>query len=255
MASARKDWCRSTRGLFLAGLLFLAWLTSLAVLLSVGPVPTSAAAAAEVLLVSLFVALRTFLQTGLFIVAHDAMHGSLFPPAAALNHGVGRLALFLYACLPYGGCRRQHLRHHRRPGDLRDPDFHDGVGRDLPRWYAGFMARYVSVSQLAGLLLLWGSSAALLGWGPGSTWPRLFSYWILPLVLSSIQLFLFGTYLPHRQQCSVGCTERHEVISSDLPPWLSLLTCYYFGYHREHHDHPEVPWHRLPQLRLELRRR
>lgn len=28
---------------------------------------------------------------------------------------------------------------------------------------------------------------------------------------------------------------------------LSFLTCYYFGYHLEHHLYPNVPWWRLPE--------
>lgn len=206
--------------------------------------------------VVLLVVLRTFLQTGLFIVAHDAMHGSLCRASSALNHGIGRLALFLYACLPYGSSRRQHLRHHRQPGRSGDPDFHHGMGRHALGWYAGFMGRYLSLPQLATLLGLWVGAAVLLGWADATTWWRIAAYWMLPLVLSSLQLFLFGTYLPHRQPEGVDSTkQRHVVTSSELPPLLSLLTCYYFGYHREHHDHPHVPWYQLPLLRSGHRER
>ncbi|MFA9473554.1 MAG: fatty acid desaturase [Filomicrobium sp.] len=27
---------------------------------------------------------------------------------------------------------------------------------------------------------------------------------------------------------------------------MSLLTCFHFGYHHEHHLQPDVPWWRLP---------
>ncbi|HYD98464.1 MAG TPA: fatty acid desaturase, partial [Alphaproteobacteria bacterium] len=30
---------------------------------------------------------------------------------------------------------------------------------------------------------------------------------------------------------------------------VSLLTCYHFGHHHEHHLRPDVPWWRLPSLR------
>ncbi len=43
------------------------------------------------------IAVQTWLCVGLFIVAHDAMHGSLAPGQAKLNRLVGRLALLLYA--------------------------------------------------------------------------------------------------------------------------------------------------------------
>jgi len=44
---------------------------------------------------------RTFIQTGLFIVAHDAIHGVVLPSNRRLNDGIGQLVLTLYALLPY----------------------------------------------------------------------------------------------------------------------------------------------------------
>jgi beta-carotene ketolase (CrtW type) len=74
------------------------------------------------------------------------------------------------------------------------------------------------------------------------------AFWVLPLVLSSFQLFLFGTYLPHRSEAptAAGC---HAVRSLEYSHLLSLLACYHFGYHWEHHAYPAVPWFRLPELR------
>jgi len=50
-----------------------------------------------------------------------------------------------------------------------------------------------------------------------------------------------------------GDDDPHHALSSNFPPWLSLLTCYHFGYHREHHEAPGVPWWRLPELRWKNR--
>jgi len=36
-----------------------------------------------------------------------------------------------------------------------------------------------------------------------------------------------------------------------LPEWLSLLACYHFGYHLEHHQDPQLAWHELPRRRRE----
>jgi beta-carotene ketolase (CrtW type) len=69
----------------------------------------------------------------------------------------------------------------------------------------------------------------------------------VPLLISSLQLFLFGTYLPHRQQRWPACAA--QPCSLDLPVWLSLLACFHFGYHREHHDHPNLRWFELPRVR------
>jgi beta-carotene ketolase (CrtW type) len=69
----------------------------------------------------------------------------------------------------------------------------------------------------------------------------------LPLMLSSLQLFVVGTYLPHRRS-----SDRAQHIDSlGLPEWLSLLACYHFGYHLEHHQDPQLAWHELPRRRRE----
>jgi beta-carotene/zeaxanthin 4-ketolase len=77
-------------------------------------------------------------------------------------------------------------------------------------------------------------------------------FWILPAILSSLQLFVFGTYLPHRPG-PAGFDDRHNARSNDYPAWLSLLTCFHFGYHHEHHLRPGEPWWRLPAVRRSRR--
>jgi beta-carotene ketolase (CrtW type) len=200
------------------------------------------------LVLALAVALRTFLQTGLFVLGHDAMHRTLVPGHRRLNDGLGRLALLLYAALPFGRCRHQHLRHHRCPGSLRDPDFRSSREEDALLWYARFMGSYLTAAQMAPLLLTWAVAAVWLGGLESAKLINLILFWILPLVLSSFQLFLFGTYLPHRSDGSAG-RDGHDVRSLRYPPLLSLLACYHFGYHWEHHAFPSVPWFLLPALR------
>lgn len=190
---------------------------------------------------------RTFLHTGLFILAHDAMHLSLVPDRPALNHQLGRLALFLYAFLPYAHCLRKHRQHHHHAGHFSDPDYHDGTHPHPVLWYGRFMRQYVSPGQL-GLMGLGGGIATLVlhGWGHSSPL-NLVVFWLLPLALSSIQLFYFGTYLPHREDRSPFC-DHHRARSLPLPPILSLLSCYHFSYHWEHHEYPQIPWYQLPQV-------
>ena len=233
------------KGLLLGTGIFAAWLATLVLALLADP------AGWTPLTLALTIALRTYLQTGLFILGHDAMHRTLVPGSSRLNDGLGRLALLLYAGLPYGRCRRQHLRHHRVPGSRRDPDFRRASGDGALRWYARFMGNYLCLGQLVLLLASWlavGGGLMLLEPGRALAVP---TFWVLPLVLSSFQLFLFGTYLPHR---SGGFTAdgRHAVRTLGYPHLLSLLACYHFGYHREHHAHPTVPWFRLPELRQRL---
>ena len=229
------------RGFWLSLGIFFAWLASLLLLLMTDPIGWSPPG------LLLAVALRTFLQTGLFILGHDAMHRSLVPGHRWLNDGLGRLALLLYAALPYGQCRRHHLRHHRIPGRVGDPDFRATSGDGVLLWYRSFMGNYLSADQLARLLLVWALVALALARLEPLRAVHVALFWILPLVLSSIQLFLFGTYFPHRHGGNPG--DLHGGIRS-LPcsQLLSLLACYHFGYHREHHAYPAVPWFRLPQL-------
>jgi beta-carotene ketolase (CrtW type) len=232
-------------GLLLGTAIFGAWLATLVLALLADP------AGWTPLTFALAMALRTFLQTGLFILGHDAMHRTLVAADVRLNDGLGRLALLLYAGLPYGRCRRHHLRHHRVPGSRLDPDFRRASGDGALRWYVRFMGNYLSLGQLVLLLSSWLAVAAALAALEPRRALAVPTFWVLPLVLSSLQLFLFGTYLPHRGE---GPTPdgRHAVRSLGYPHLLSLLACYHFGYHREHHAHPTVPWFRLPALRQRL---
>lgn len=227
-------------GAVLAALIILGWILSLAGCL------IEAGSLSNLWIVGALLG-RTFLHTGLFIVAHDAMHGSLLPANIGLNHRVGRLALGLYGCLDYDHCLSNHQRHHASPAGSEDPDYHDGLCAHPLSWYIRFMGGYLSPLQMTVLIGTWaGGWLALRSTGSGLL-ASILLFWTLPLLLSSVQLFLFGTYLPHRG--SVGTTEKpHQVGSWALPPLLSLVSCYHFGYHWEHHRYPHVPWHLLPRV-------
>ena len=190
------------------------------------------------------IVLRTLLQTGLFILAHDAMHGLLCRGNPAWNHRLGALFLTLYAFLPYRLCRRLHQRHHQAPGSALDPDGPPSHNASIWRWYVGFMATYLSPRQMTALLLSWLCLALVGGPLTPTSLLNVLTFCTLPLLLSSWQLFLFGTYLPHRRQRPPQANPHPD--SLDLPPWLSLLACFHFGYHRAHHDNPGLSWFQLP---------
>lgn len=196
-------------------------------------------------------ALRTQLQTGLFILAHDAMHGILWPGRRRWNDACGAAALALYGALPYRACRANHRRHHRAPATARDPDFpsaaRSGALAGALGWYRQFMAGYLSVPQMARLLAFWGVLAACFSSFTPTAALNVLLFCTAPLLLSSLQLFTFGTYLPHRAQRPPDSALHPG--SLDLPTWLSLLACFHFGYHREHHDCPGLAWHQLPAAR------
>jgi beta-carotene ketolase (CrtW type) len=229
-------------GLGFAALILLSWLLSLVLLLAAPP----AWLPVPLLLVALL--LRTQLQTGLFIVGHDAMHRVLLPERPLWNDRLGAAVLALYAGLPYRHCRQNHQRHHQRTATAADPDFHGDPAAGVLAWYGRFMAGYLSAAQMARLLAAWGILVLLAGTLAAAGWRqacvRLLVVCILPLLFSSLQLFLVGTYLPHRRQRSP--LQHAAADNLPLPAWLSLLACYHFGYHREHHSAPDLAWFQLP---------
>lgn len=224
-----------SKGILLAAAILGAWGISLVALLAQDPAQLSPG----LLLVA--VLLRSLCQTGLFIVGHDAMHGLLLPAHAGWNHRFGALALALYGALPYELCRRNHLRHHGAPGTDQDPDFCAEGAPSPVAWYVRFLRGYLSVPQMLLLLSGWGLLAVV------ATPGQVLLFCTVPLLLSSLQLFVVGTYLPHRQQPQPG--DPHHAISLDLPEWASLLACFHFGYHWEHHAYPQLAWHQLPLSR------
>lgn len=194
-------------------------------------------------------ALQTFLFTGLFITAHDAMHGTLAPSHPRLNHALGALCVTLFVGFNYQKMRRNHMAHHASPGvPGDDPDFHDGRWTGPVAWYLGFMARYMSWRPL----LIQAGLFQVLTHGLGLPWHQVLLCQALPAVVSSMQLFFFGTWLTHRTPPG-GHDNVHNARSSSFPPWLSLLTCYHFGYHEEHHEVPSAAWWQLPAVRSERR--
>ncbi|MDX1976563.1 MAG: fatty acid desaturase [Pseudanabaenaceae cyanobacterium bins.68] len=229
-------------GLISAIAIFVLWLGTLVFALSTD------LAAIPNWLILLTVITRTFLHTGLFIIAHDAAHGTVVTFNRDWNAGLGNLAISLYALLPYQQFCHKHYLHHATPAQAGDPDFHAPDRSHPLAWYGQFMGGYLTLGQISRFLIIFtlifhGLRIYLhiSGWS-------LILFWVLPLLLSSFQLFYFGTYLPHRlpQQ---GYQNRHRATSQNLGVFWSALTCYHFGYHWEHHEYPHLPWFKLPLAR------
>jgi len=200
--------------------------------------------------IGLVVLVRTFLHTGLFIISHDAAHGTVFIPNRRVNDLVGAIALTIYGLLPYQKFLINHGLHHKHPATDRDPDFHDGKHTSIIRWYLSFMSCYLDKRQ--NIILFFGMTFLFHGIRIGFHVPalNLLLFWILPLLLSSMQLFYFGTFLPHRNHIYADChLDSHNARSSNFPILISFLTCYHFGYHWEHHEYPQLPWFKLPTAR------
>lgn len=194
--------------------------------------------------VCMMIMVQTFLNTGLFITAHDAMHGLVCPFNLRLNHGLGVVAVTLYALFPYQKLRERHLLHHRFPATSLDPDYHDGKNSSFLSWYGQFMQRYLCWQQLFKLLFI----VISIGYVGHISFLNLILFWWLPLIFSSFQLFTFGTFFPHRH-LKTDQENSHPIRSLNLAPFWSFLTCYHFSYHWEHHQYPHLPWWQLPSIR------
>lgn len=205
------------------------------------------------LVAAVLFAVQAWLSVGLFIVAHDAMHGSLVPFRPRANEALGSVALGLYAGFFWSELLRKHHEHHRYAGTERDPDFSSEHPTSAVLWYLGFMRAYMSWRLFGWItLLVVFYCLALEALHPQPwRWLHAFVFWLFPSLVGSMQLFYFGTYRPHRHEAhgAPGFQDRHNSRSNEYPTWLSLLTCFHFGYHHEHHLAPSVPWWRLPALR------
>ncbi|TMM46229.1 fatty acid desaturase [Qipengyuania marisflavi] len=189
-------------------------------------------------------ALQCWLSVGLFIVSHDAMHGSLIPRGGRVNGMIGGALLFLYAGFAWKRMRAAHFDHHRLSGKAGDPDFDEHNPHHFWRWYGTFMRRYFGWGSV-----LFVSSVVTLYWVVlGVPVEKIVLLYGLPAIASSLQLFYFGTYRPHTHN-GAGFADRHNARSERFGVLASLASCFHFGYHHEHHRAPNTPWWALPAMR------
>lgn len=180
--------------------------------------------------------LQTYLYTGLFITGHDAMHQTV-SRNKKINRAIGTAATFLYAGLSYKRLIVNHFRHHKNPGTDEDPDFNI-KSQNFFIWWGSFMYRYATITQL---LIMAAAFNVLKIWVDEIS---LWFFWVIPAILSSFQLFFFGTYLPHRKPHNHDM-EPHKARTQKRNHLWAMLSCYFFGYHFEHHDSPQTPWWQL----------
>ncbi len=188
--------------------------------------------------------LQTWLFTGLFITGHDSMHGTICRNRA-LNNFLGFTATTLYAGLWYPALKKKHYLHHIHVGTGKDPDYHTG-NQNFFIWWFSFMKQYLTIWQL--LIMAAFFNIGLLFFNE----LQLIVLWIVPSVLSTFQLFFFGTYLPHHLPHTIEM-EPHKARSQRRNHVWAMLSCYFFGYHFEHHESPQTPWwllYRLKELQL-----
>ncbi len=217
-------------GLFVAVAVYLSWICHLAYLLAYVNVDfTSFAFYFHILL-------QGYLFTGLFITGHDAMHGTV-SGNRKINDLAGWIATLSFAYLSYGRLRKNHYLHHRFPATEKDPDFYTGSNNFFAWWFK-FLVRYTTWWQLVSMAITFN---ILKIWF--TDWQLIF-FWVIPAVLGTLQLFFFGTFIPHRlpHKPEMGI---HKARTLPKNHFLAMITCYFFGYHREHHESPTTPWWKL----------
>ncbi|RNL54927.1 fatty acid desaturase [Pedobacter jejuensis] len=215
---------QSFKGVYFALAILLCWFTSLFLLLTWRFEWTNP-------LVYLMIFVQMHLYTGLFITAHDSMHGTI-SSNRKLNNFFGYVSVFLYAGFFYNKLYDKHHNHHSHVHTEKDPDY---APHGFWRWYLSFMLNYVTVIQLIimavafNVLKIWIDEKNLL------------IFWVLPSLLSTFQLFYFGTYVPHKGEHD----NEYHASTLNKNHFIAFITCYFFGYHLEHHQKPATPWWQL----------
>lgn len=185
-------------------------------------------------------AIQTWLFTGLFISAHDAMHGTISKNRKT-NTILGLISTTLYAGMWYPTLLKKHKLHHSNPGTAEDPDYHTG-NQNFFVWWFNFMKTYLTLWQIVIMALLF--NIGLIFFNE----LELIYFWVVPAIASTFQLFYFGTFKPHRlpHTKDMGINKSRSQKKNHL--W-ALVSCYFFGYHYEHHLSPQTPWWKLYQLK------
>lgn len=182
----------------------------------------------------LAILVQTHLYTGLFITSHDAIHGVVSPAHPKINRIIGQICTILFAFNNFSILSKKHHFHHEFVNTDKDPDVHQG---NFFIWWFKFMWQYITWQQVLAMAITYN---ILKIWFP--MW-NLILIWELPAILSTLQLFYFGTYLPHRGEHDPQLKEQARSQSKNHV-W-AFVTCYFFGYHFEHHAHPYLPWWKL----------
>ena len=177
---------------------------------------------------------QTHLYTGLSYHCPRCHAWSGCLPNKKLNHAIGWLAAMLFSYNFYWRLFPNHHKHHQHVATEEDPDYH-ASNRFLP-WYFSFILNYVNIWQILLMAVTYNLLKLIF---PVS---NLVLFWMLPAVLSTLQLFYFGTYLPHRGSHD----NKHHSGTIGLQPYLGIFVLlFFFGYHYEHHEAPNTPWWRL----------
>lgn len=225
------------KGLFIALSVMVLWATNLLYCLSA---PLFATPLPVLILLGL---VQVHLYTGLFITAHDSIHRTVHKNSQ-VNYAVGAVASLLYAGLWYPNLQKNHYLHHAHPGTADDPDFYRD-GKSFFKWFFSFMYKYTTVSQLIFMAVAFNLLIIVFNQA------NVVIFWMIPAILSTVQLFYFGTYMPHKLPHNHSMLP-HNARSLRTHHLWAFISCYFFGYHFEHHAKPHIPWWGLYRVNEEF---
>ena len=216
-------------------------------------------------------------QHALLVLYHDGVHGHV-ARSRRLNDFIVNLAAGLPMLLPVHVYRPLHFSHHRHLGSEADPErvlLYRGqpwayrplaltalarqLTGDLAGWRALVLAgrylrerrgpalqlpRYSHYPELyvqAAVIIACAAAFALIA--PGAAL-RATILWCIPYITLTQLLQKIRSFAEHATadaEPTLSCSWAPGVIGR-LTIWP-----YNINYHREHHDHPDVPWSRLPE--------
>ncbi|WP_234461948.1 fatty acid desaturase [Pedobacter segetis] len=220
---------KNNKGITMALLIITLWMVSIILLMRSGFSFLNP-------LLYVLILVQTHLYTGLFITAHDAMHGTIAPKNENLNFALGQVCTALYALFPLKNLHTKHHQHHNFVHTKNDPDYYEG---NFFVWYFNFIKQYITWWQIVAMAIIYN---VLKIWVPEK---NLILFWVLPSLLSTLQLFYFGTYLPHKGEHQ----NKYQSKTQNKNHVWAFLSCYFFGYHYEHHHSPGTPWWQLWEIK------
>ena len=202
------------------------------------------------------------------VVMHDCTHHTLFK-SYRMNNVVGSL-LGAVSGVDFRSFSRQHGRHHQSYGECGDPQrFHYA---DLERMTPGRFCWHVA-RPLLGLNLRHTFAESILAPKNAARLVRTGEFALVALVqlailaivtgfgrhpvLAALPLLAtvtFGLFFSQvrgiAEHGAMGDTLETRIVRSHAPRLLDRILLYdvNFNYHREHHEHPQVPSCHLPAL-------
>ena len=208
----------------------------------------------------------------LFTLEHECTHRTPFR-SDALNTWVGRMCGLLLV-LPFEWFRYFHLAHHRWtnvPG--KDPELEGDKPVNLrawilhvsgvPYWVAGVRLTFGlvlgratgaylppralprMVAEARGMALIYVLAAVSLFWSSAVFW-----VWFLPVLIGQPVLRLY--LLAEHGDCPF-VANMFENTRTTFTNRLVRALAWNMPYHVEHHVYPAVPFHRLPDLHVQIR--